>query len=869
MMGVAFRVILASVVCDVALGAGGKKVAVKETTVDSTIEDIVWLGNDHQTVLMLTKRGRLYKSSNGGDSWTDFTDSLLGPGQGTLFADNLVASPSDKNTALITGSKRHHFITTDRGATWRQIKQKSTVHTFIFHKTRPKWALISTWTEACDQKVSRLKGKDDPGPCSHMLYLTKDMGRTFSLVASYIVQFAWGPQTGHQQDRIYFTHFRNKKGDQERLTLWSKNVDFCYTDDFGQKINRVVYRGNKFLAAKDFIFVAKLKNSDSQTVTLMVSSDGGSNFRPAQLPQELDEKSYTILDASEGTVMLHVNHGTNEGSTHVGTVYVSDAEGVRYTISLPNNVRSANGECEFDKVVSMEGTYMANFLDITRNGDSASGDQAEGTASKGKEEEQLEESATQTQIDKRRKSKGKDESVVRTVISFDKGGVWSYLKPPSVDSMGKKIDCPQDRCWLHLHGLTTFRNYAPFYSIENAIGMIMGTGNVGPHLRYEPDQVNTYISRDGGLTWSECHKGAFIYEFGDHGGLVVMANDIRKTKQVVFSWNEGQSWYDFEVTEFPLEVDNIVTEPNSTSTKFLMYGSRGDAGVIHHLDFDALGQPLCMGVWGADSVSSDYETWTPSDGRATADGRAGNDRCLLGRQVTYTRRKQTSECFNGEQFERPVTRKNCPCTEQDFECEMGFSRKIGSNDCRVADESLTQAPDKCTSSSFYMAVAHRKVSGDTCEGGYQPSQVAVPCPANSKLSQGAISILGSFSSIGVVMVLIVVASRSERFKSWMANTGFENFNAVKYATIGAQSPETALDSVGQRFDHDFLDNDQDDFVDDAPQLMSLTGGNKDDENRIRGGGLDAASAQVPRLAAPPSGGGFATATGGDDEVDLL
>ena len=27
-------------------------------------------------------------------------------------------------------------------------------------------------------------------------------------------------------------------------------------------------------------------------------------------------------------------------------------------------------------------------------------------------------------------------------------------------------------------------------------------------------------------------SGAFIYEYGDHGGLVVMADDVRKTKLV-------------------------------------------------------------------------------------------------------------------------------------------------------------------------------------------------------------------------------------------------------------------------------------------------------------------------------------------------
>lgn len=35
-----------------------------------------------------------------------------------------------------------------------------------------------------------------------------------------------------------------------------------------------------------------------------------------------------------------------------------------------------------------------------------------------------------------------------------------------------------------------------------------------------------------------------------------------------------------------------------------------------------------------------------------SDGRTG-EKCILGKHITYTRRKQTSECFNGRDFERP------------------------------------------------------------------------------------------------------------------------------------------------------------------------------------------------------------------------
>jgi len=849
--------------------AAGKKVSVKEVTVDSAVVDIKWLGADHLTVLLQTTKGRLYRSTNGGDTWNDITEALKDVTQSSMtppiVVDQITTSPADPNTVMVAGTKRNHFISLNGGETWRRIRQRATIHTFMFHKTRPKWALLSSWSDGCESsKVRKEPGEDlDDGPCNHMLYLTKDLGRTFTLVTSYVVQFSWGTAEMGQQDRIYFTHFRQKKGDQPRLSLWSKLVDFAYTDDGGQKQTRLVYRGNKFLVSHSFIFVAKLKDSEGQTVNLMCSSDGGTTFRASKLPQELEEKSYTVLDTSEGSVILHVNHGSKD-QNGVGNVYISDKDGVRFTLSLPNNVRSSSGDCEFDKVLSLEGVYMANFRDIPKlDGGDSKGPKTQNDEAT-KEAEELEGSSTATSVDKRRsaRSKGKDESVVRTVVSFDKGGAWSYLKPPKVDSVGKKIDCPPDKCWLHLHGITNFHNYAPFYSIENAIGIMMGTGNVGAYLRFEPDQINTYLSRDGGLTWVEAHKGAFIYEFGDHGGLILMADDIKKTKQVVFSWNEGQSWYDFELSDLPVEVDNIVTEPNSTSTKFLLYGTRGESGVVYHLDFDALQQPLCKGVWAADSVSSDYETWTPSDGSTANNG----DKCMLGKQVTFTRRKQTSECFNGEKFERPIVKKNCACTEMNYNCEMGFARKIDSLECKLTEDyaTLMGVPETCTSSDFFFGMAHRKVVGDSCEGGWQPQKVAVPCPANSKLSRGAYSVLSTVFFIALAMGVANFLATSERFKGVFNNYGFENFNSVRYATIGAKAPETALDSVGVRFDADFI---EDEFADDAPQLMAYTGGSdrRDDKSRAPRR-IDTAATSIPKLSGPPGG---AAAVDEADSVDLL
>ena len=150
--------------------------------------------------------------------------------------------------------------------------------------------------------------------------------------------------------------------------------------------------------------------------------------------------------------------------------------------------------------------------------------------------------------------------VIRTVISFDRGGSWEYLAPPKTDSLGKPVPCNKDshpgaaqagggvasasHCSLMLHGVTDV--FGPFYSTPTAVGLLMATGVVGSQLLFNEGEINTYFSRDGGHEWAEVAKGSHIYEFGDHGALIVMANDMHETSSVSYSWNEGASWHSFQ-----------------------------------------------------------------------------------------------------------------------------------------------------------------------------------------------------------------------------------------------------------------------------------------------------------------------------------
>lgn len=135
---------------------------------------------------------------------------------------------------------------------------------------------------------------------------------------------------------------------------------------------------------------------------------------------------------------------------------------------------------------------------------------------------------------------------------------------------GKSTNCfSEDGCSLNLNMYSLNTNaFAPPYSQESAIGVVMAIGNVGNSLDIGDNaksKKGTYLSRDGGLTWAETAKIPLIYEFGDHGGLLVAAPNVQSTTQVRYSWNEGKTWTKLKITDQPIYIKNIIIEPKSTA----------------------------------------------------------------------------------------------------------------------------------------------------------------------------------------------------------------------------------------------------------------------------------------------------------------
>ena len=122
----------------------------------------------------------------------------------------------------------------------------------------------------------------------------------------------------------------------------------------------------------------------------------------------------------------------------------------------------------------------------------------------------------------------------------------------------------------------------------------MAVGNIGETLApYQ--ESDTFLSRDAGFTWEEVHKDAHLWEFGDSGSILVMANDEEPTDHVLFSTNEGLDWREYKFTDEKIRIRTIVTVPSYNSRRFILMGNppSSSSSVAVHIDFSALTHMPC------------------------------------------------------------------------------------------------------------------------------------------------------------------------------------------------------------------------------------------------------------------------------------
>jgi len=126
----------------------------------------------------------------------------------------------------------------------------------------------------------------------------------------------------------------------------------------------------------------------------------------------------------------------------------------------------------------------------------------------------------------------------------------------------------------------------------------MAVGNVGEELAPYTES-DTFLSRDAGFTWEEVHKDAHLWEFGDFGSILIMANDEEPTDRVLYSTDEGLNWKEYSFGK-SMRVISIVTVPADSSRKFILFGFYPNEQRHHvavQVDFTDLTRTKCECIW--------------------------------------------------------------------------------------------------------------------------------------------------------------------------------------------------------------------------------------------------------------------------------
>jgi len=449
---------------------------------------------------------------------------------------------------------------------------------------------------------------------------------------------------------------------------------------FFSKNKRVLFeRVVGFAKFSEFLIVAEYQEQ-KQSLDLQVSLDGR-NFATGVFPSSLrpENHAYTILESSTKAVFMHLT--TSEfPNPYWGVIMKSNGNGTYFGVSVENVNRNDRGFVDFEKMIGLDGIAVIN---IVANPDTA-------------------------------RVTGRKDLASR--ITHNDGGSWKPLTPPSVDSNGQQYDCTSTSCSLQIHGYTERYDSRATYSSPSVPGLMMAVGSVSDALKPYAES-DTFLSRDAGFTWEEVHKDAHLWEFGDSGSIIVIANDEEPTDRVFYTIDEGLTWREYIFAgpgQDKVRVKSIVDVPEDTSRRFIIFGyyPRSVASAVAiQLDFSSLTRRQCL-LDPDNPNNDDFDFWSPAEERT--------EQCLFGRQTLYHRRARTANCYIGNQpkIEEKVVH-NCACSRVDFECE--FNHVLNDNgDCVLVPGAQPLPSDGTCSNGdeyWYERTAYRKIRYSTCEGG--------------------------------------------------------------------------------------------------------------------------------------------------------
>ncbi|XP_074206899.1 VPS10 domain-containing receptor SorCS2 isoform X4 [Camelus bactrianus] len=504
------------------------------------------------------------------------------------------------------------------------------------------------------------------------LYVSSDLGKKWTLLQERVTKdhVFWAVSGVDADPDLVHVEAQDVGGGFRYIT--------CQTHSCSDQTLTVPFAGpidhGSLTVQDDYIFF----KATSTNQTKYYISYRRNEFVLMKLPKYALPKDLQVISTDESQVFVAVQEWYQ---TDTYNLYQSDPSGVRYSLVL-EDVRSSrqaeeNVIIDILQVRGVKGVFLAN-----------------------------------------RKVDGK----VVTLITYNKGRDWDYLRPPSTDMNGKPTSCKPPDCHLHLHLRWADNPYVSgtVHTKDTAPGLIMGAGNLGSQLVEYKEEM--YITSDCGHTWRQVFEEEHHILYLDHGGVIVAIKDTSIPLKILkFSVDEGLTWSTHNFTSTSVFVDGLLSEPGDETLVMTVFGHisfRSDWELVK-VDF----RPSFSRQCGED----DYGSWDLSN--------LQGDRCIMGQQRSFRRRKPASWCIKGRSFTAALTARVCPCRASDFLCDYGFERSSFESDANKCFANFwfnpVSPPDDCVLGQTYTSsLGYRKVVSNVCEGGVDPRQspAQLQCP---------------------------------------------------------------------------------------------------------------------------------------------
>ncbi|KAI4125099.1 MAG: hypothetical protein LQ338_004451 [Usnochroma carphineum] len=612
--------------------------------------------DDSNTILLHNREGGIvHRSEDAGKTW-DKVD--IGRGE----AWDIWRHPHDNQKAYIMGKESTHWHTNDQGKTWQDFEIRNARPSLFraplsFHAKHSDRVLIHG-------EVCKMRGLFD---CEERTFYTKDGFETVGMLrkntrgcvfAHATPEFTTGDDDKNEDRIVCVTTGRISLDRREHRLAVSDNY---FEDEYEPNLegDRTVQGIINIAVVKGYLVAAaRAPNTDELA---MYVTDDASTWHRAVFPTDsrLKEDAYTILESTSYSIQVDVM--TIEPPNPMGVLFTSNSNGTYFTKNIPYTNRNMNGIVDFEKVQGIQGIVLVNVVDNYRD--------VEG-------------------------SFGREEKRLKSQISFDDGRAFMDLTAGGES--------------LHLHSVTEINNIGRVFS-SPAPGVVMGVGNTGKYLK-DYEEGDLYVSDDAGLTWTLALEEAHKYEFGDQGSILVAIYDEGPTDIIQYSLNHGKEWHKVDLPKSKIRAKALTTTPDSTSTKFFLWGTKGGGSRTEHwvfsIDFEDMHEDKCK--------DSDFENWPA---RVDKDG---EPTCVMGRKQFYHRRRADADCFIREKkFEETEPDfETCKCRKEDFECDYNFVRSQDGKGC-VRDGPLPDPEGACKDGAekYKASSGYRKIPGNGCEGG--------------------------------------------------------------------------------------------------------------------------------------------------------